>query len=212
MIGHVMGRSGVRPELSWPPEWAPARRFTSKPPIGIDIDLGSGAERALRFRVRPTHTVQSVVHSVLGLLFAILTAGSVVLTVRDPTSDAVVGSIVLAIFAGVFLSTGILAVISTRRGLGVDLAVTGVVVRIGGQPTVLTWEDVAKVASASESGHNTIKISVHNGPPVTLPCRKLKTDPLVVFHTLRFYASHPDNRHELGGDQALPRVWSGRLP
>lgn len=214
MIGYVTGRSDVGFELSRPPEWESAHRRTAKPPVVSNIDLGGEQSSAIRFGVRATHTVRSVVHSVLGLLFAVLAVGSVVLTVGDPTVNAVAGSMVLMVFAGLFLSAGVVGIVSARRGLGVDLSREAIVVGLGGGRTVIDWTDVAGVSAATESGHDVIVVSARNHEDLigsTVPCSKLKADPVVVFHTLQFYASHRSKRAELGTDAALRRIKTRQL-
>jgi hypothetical protein len=177
----------------------------------VDVDSDDGTHRAVRFPVKATHTARSMLHSALGLLFAALAAASVAWTVADPAWDAALGSLVLAGFAALFLWTGVLAIVAARHGLGIDLTPVAIIVGLGGDRRDVPWARLASVAASTESGHDVIVLSLQDGTPATVPCQKLKADPVLVYYSLCYYFTHSEERSELDGEAALQRITAGRL-
>lgn len=172
----------------------------------VDVDLESGHVHAVRFGVRPTHTVRSVAYAALGLLFAAMAVGSLVLTIGDPTSDAMIGTVVLMVFAGAFILAGLAGIRISRRGLGIDLTPSAVTVGLGGDRTVLAWDDVTAIAAGTDSDGATIEISARDEKVVSVLRRKLKSDPQVVIQAIRHYHQNPGHRDELAGDDGVRRI------
>jgi hypothetical protein len=183
----------------------------TRQPALVDVDSDDGIHRAVRFPVKATHTARSIVHSALGLLFAALAAASVAWTVADPAWDAALGSLVLAGFAALFLSTGILAIAAARHGLGIDLTPVAIIVGLGGDRRDVPWAGLVSVAASNESGDDVVLLSIQDGTAVIVPCQKLKADPVVVYYSLCYYFTHSEERSELDGEAALRRVTAGRL-
>lgn len=198
--------SGDSDRQGWPSEWGSHRHAAHEPAHLVDLDLEDTHVHAVRLSIRPTHSIRSVVITLLGVLFGVLSVGSIVLTVNEPTSDAVAGSIVLVVFAAAFLFSGLAAIVMARRGLGVDLTPDTLTVGLGGRRTSLQWNDVASIAAVSDSGTDAIAITRRDDTVVQVPCRRLKSDPHLALEALRFYAEHPSNREELTGDAAVQRI------
>lgn len=201
--------------LQRPPEWTHSRRGQHAPARLVDVDLDGRTIHAIRLEVRPTHTTRSVVMTVLGLVFAAVAIGAIVLSIMDPAWDAIVGSIVLVGFATLFLFGGLLDILAARRGLGLDLTPDDVTVGLGHTRTAIAWDDVTEVRAFSIPHHGDwLGIATADGESdlaAAVACRKLKSDPLIAYHGVRYYADHPESRGELAGEDGVRRLNGGHL-
>lgn len=214
-------------DLERPTGWAHARHLSHDPAEVVDIELDGQSVHAVRLGVRPTHTTQSVVMTLLGVVFAALAGGAIVLAILDPAWDSIIGSIVLVGFAALFLISGLLDVRAARRGLGIDLTPDDVTFGLGYSRTTMAWGDITEIRAFSIPHHGDwLGVATREPQPPTdsttasrlatdltaaVPCRKLKPDPLVVYHGLRYFLEHPEARAELRGDAGERRLNSRRL-
>lgn len=132
---------------------------------------------------------------------------------------ALLGSVGLAL-------TALLAITATGRGVfgGVVLTPDHVQVRGRSPDRVLRWDEVVALSpqvrysgwvrtrSLVVVGSGEHSALARRGRDLVLPCEDLDADPLVAFHTIRFYLQNPTLRAELGTEASLSRIRRRDLP
>lgn len=131
------------------------------------------------------------------------------------------------------------AVFRLRRDvLGIVLSPERLVVDLGGDRLALGWDDVVEIRGAGFTSigrprrvYNWILISTADDHPKALAVppilrrlgrippglaagivhTRLATDPMLVYHGLRFYLHNPGQRAELADQRAVDRLRAGRL-
>ncbi|MGH3586493.1 MAG: hypothetical protein ACRDQ0_09220 [Pseudonocardia sp.] len=81
-------------------------------------------------------------------------------------------------------------------------------VMINGRETTVSWNAVRRVAVVAES-HRLFGAGpqIHMGS-VTIPMSRFAADPVLLFHLVQFYHSHPSSRSELGTPASVERLHS----
>lgn len=207
----------------------------------VSLDLDGRRQTGVRIPVLPTSPLVSLALAILGLAILGLGVAALVIAATDGDWSAVVGFVVLLVVGSVLALGGIVGLIASRRRLGLDLTPSHLVVGLGGDPVELTWEQIDRIGTTSirygfglapvqnwltvvtrepvAAGPSSRRIAAlgrmtSTAPAHTaaaIPAQRLGADPVLVYHTLRYYLEHADARPELGMGAALRRLAAGEV-
>lgn len=115
----------------------------------VSIEVGGVRQTGVRVPVRPTSPLVSLALAVLGLAITALGVAAFVIAAVRGEWSALVGFVILLITGSVLLLGGIVGLVASRKRLGLDLTPSHLVVGLGGEPVVLTWDQVARIGTSS---------------------------------------------------------------
>lgn len=115
----------------------------------VPVEVGGVRQTGVRVRVRPTSPLVSLALAVLGLAITVLGLAAFVIAIVRGDWSSLVGFVVLLVVGSVLLLGGVVGLLASRKRLGLDLTPSHVVIGLGGEPVVLTWEQIARIGSTS---------------------------------------------------------------
>jgi hypothetical protein len=179
---------------------------------------------------RPLGAVYVVVMAVTLLGFVIIAVVTVVALIEAADWGLVMQAVVMVGFAG-YLAWFVTEVVRRRLVRGaVTLTRHGIYHRSWAFDSFLRWDQVVSVSAGRMDGQFITVASDDNAQPqvrrrsrfwqqpeykllphTAVSGRYLSIDPALAFHALRFYATTPAARAELGTETAVQRVRAGRV-
>jgi hypothetical protein len=115
----------------------------------VPIDVGGVRQAGVRVPVRPTSPLVSLALTVLGLAITGLGVAAFVIAAVRGDWSALAGFVVLLVVGSVLLLGGVAGLVASRKRLGLQLTPSHLVVGLGGEPVVLTWEQLARIGATS---------------------------------------------------------------
>lgn len=125
----------------------PRRRGSAVEEVPVEVD--GIRQEGVRIPVRPVSSLVSLVLTAAGLAFTGLGVAAFVIAAGRGQWSALLGFVTLLVIGSVLLVGGIAGLVASRKRLGLDLTPSHVVVGLGGDPVVLTWEQLARIGTAS---------------------------------------------------------------
>ncbi|TDC49331.1 hypothetical protein E1212_18590 [Jiangella ureilytica] len=188
----------------------------------VSLEVAGVRQTGVRVPVRPASPLVSLALAILGLAITGLGVAAFVIAAVRGEWSALLGFVVLLVIGSVLLLGGIVGLVTSRRRLGLDLTPSHLVVGLGGDPVVLTWEQVARIGTSSvRYGLGAAARPVQNWLTVVtrepvdvaaaIPADRLGADPVLVYHTLRYYLDNADARPEFGTGAAVRRLAAGEV-
>ncbi len=127
----------------------PRRRGYAVEEVPVEVGGVRQTGVRVRVRVRPASPLVSLALAVLGPAITVLGLAAFIIAIVRGDWSSLVGFVVLLGIGSVLLLGGVVGLLASRKRLGLDLTPSQVVIGLGGEPAVLTWEQIERIGSTS---------------------------------------------------------------